>query len=126
MKKMFFTLLIVLPFTLFSQTAKIKIYVDRTIGKIDPKIYGVFMEPSTLLMVARGSAVYSLNVADGDATPEIVIETTDKLPDTVLLIPVGLRNMMSVLDKLMEHRDYVYWGRSNTAEIIVRNMSSME
>ncbi len=45
MKKIFFTLLIVLPFSLFSQTAKIKIDIDRTIGEIDPNIYGVFMEP---------------------------------------------------------------------------------
>jgi alpha-N-arabinofuranosidase len=45
MKKLFFTLLVVLPFYLFAQTAKIKIDVDRTIGEIDPKIYGVFMEP---------------------------------------------------------------------------------
>jgi hypothetical protein len=101
MKKVFFTLLIVLHFTLFSQTAKIKIYVDRTIGKIDPKIYGVFMEPSTLLMVARGSAVYSLNVGEDGATPQTVTETTEKLSDTVLLIPVGLYNMMSILDDLM-------------------------
>jgi alpha-N-arabinofuranosidase len=45
MKKLFFTLLFVLPFSSFAQTAKIKIDVDRTIGEIDPKIYGVFMEP---------------------------------------------------------------------------------
>jgi alpha-N-arabinofuranosidase len=45
MKNIFFILLIVLPFSLFSQTAKIKIDVDRTIGEIDPNIYGVFMEP---------------------------------------------------------------------------------
>jgi alpha-L-arabinofuranosidase len=45
MKKFFFTLLIALPFALPAQTAKIKIDVDRTIGEIDPKIYGVFMEP---------------------------------------------------------------------------------
>ena len=45
MKKLFFTLLLALPFSLFAQTAKIKIDVDRTIGEIDPKIYGVFMEP---------------------------------------------------------------------------------
>ena len=37
--------LLVLPFSLFAQTAKIKIDVDRSIGEIDPKIYGVFMEP---------------------------------------------------------------------------------
>ena len=45
MKKLFFALLFVLPFTVFAQTAKIKIDVDRTIGEIDPNIYGVFMEP---------------------------------------------------------------------------------
>ena len=45
MKKLFFALIVVLPFTLFAQTAEIKIDVGRTIGKIDPNIYGVFMEP---------------------------------------------------------------------------------
>ena len=45
MKKMFLTSLLSLPLLLFSQTAKIKIDIERTIGEIDPKIYGVFMEP---------------------------------------------------------------------------------
>lgn len=45
MKKILFTLLLILSFPVFSQTAKIKIDVDRPIGKIDPNIYGVFMEP---------------------------------------------------------------------------------
>jgi alpha-N-arabinofuranosidase len=45
MKKLIFTLLLALPFALSAQTAKIKIDVGRTIGEIDPKIYGVFMEP---------------------------------------------------------------------------------
>jgi alpha-L-arabinofuranosidase len=45
MKKLFFTLLIALPLILSAQTAKIKIDIDRIIGVIDPKIYGVFMEP---------------------------------------------------------------------------------
>ena len=45
MKKLFFAILIIFPFSLFAQTAQIKIDVDRTIGKIDPNIYGVFMEP---------------------------------------------------------------------------------
>jgi len=43
MKKVFFVLL--LPLSSFAQTAKIKIDIDRTIAEIDPKIYGVFMEP---------------------------------------------------------------------------------
>ncbi len=45
MKKILFTLLIALPSLVFAQTAKIKIDVTRTVGEIDPKIYGVFMEP---------------------------------------------------------------------------------
>jgi alpha-N-arabinofuranosidase len=46
MKRIFITLLVVFPAVLFGQlTAKIKIDVDRTIAEIDPKIYGVFMEP---------------------------------------------------------------------------------
>ena len=45
MKRLFFYLLFVIPSGLFAQTAKIKIDIDRTIGEIDPRIYGVFMEP---------------------------------------------------------------------------------
>jgi len=45
MKKLLLLLLLALPLPLTAQTAKIKIDVDRTIGEIDPKIYGVFMEP---------------------------------------------------------------------------------
>jgi alpha-N-arabinofuranosidase len=45
MKKSLFALLLTLPFSLSAQTAKIKIDIERTISEIDPKIYGVFMEP---------------------------------------------------------------------------------
>ncbi|HEX5170995.1 MAG TPA: alpha-L-arabinofuranosidase C-terminal domain-containing protein [Cyclobacteriaceae bacterium] len=45
MMKVIFTLMLFCPFYVFPQTAKIKIEVNRTIGEIDPKIYGVFMEP---------------------------------------------------------------------------------
>jgi alpha-L-arabinofuranosidase len=45
MKKLILTLLLGTPFVTWSQTAKIKIDIDRTISEIDPKIYGVFMEP---------------------------------------------------------------------------------
>lgn len=45
MKRLPLLLLFALPLSLLAQTAKIKIDVDRTIGEIDPKIYGVFMEP---------------------------------------------------------------------------------
>jgi len=45
MKKSLSILLFTFPCLLFAQNAKIKIDIDRTIGEIDPKIYGVFMEP---------------------------------------------------------------------------------
>src|SRR3982751_1574059 len=45
MKKLFFLFQFALLLSLLSQTAKIKIDIDRTISEIDPKIYGVFMEP---------------------------------------------------------------------------------
>ena len=45
MKKFLLFLLFALSLPLSAQTAKIKIDIDRTIAAIDPKIYGVFMEP---------------------------------------------------------------------------------
>ena len=45
MKKLFLILLLINSITLLSQNAKIKIDIDRTIAEIDPRIYGVFMEP---------------------------------------------------------------------------------
>jgi alpha-L-arabinofuranosidase len=45
MKKLLFTILVALPILLNAQTAKIKIDIERSIGEIDPRIYGVFMEP---------------------------------------------------------------------------------
>lgn len=45
MKNLFFVLLLSLSSPVFAQTATIRIDIDRTIGEIDPKIYGVFMEP---------------------------------------------------------------------------------
>ncbi len=43
MKRLFLVLLFIVP--LYAQTATIKIDVDRVISEVDPKIYGVFMEP---------------------------------------------------------------------------------
>src|SRR6476469_1208136 len=45
MKKILVTLLIFFPYLIQAQTAKIKIDIERPIAEIDPKIYGVFMEP---------------------------------------------------------------------------------
>ena len=86
-----------------------------------PMVMG-FAKPATLLIVANERAAYSLNVARPGAIPQPVHETAEKRPDTVLLLPVGLHNMLSVLNDLMERRDYVYRQGSNTAVIrIVEN-----
>jgi alpha-N-arabinofuranosidase len=45
MRKILTGLLYLLPCMIQAQTAKIKIDIERPIGEIDPKIYGVFMEP---------------------------------------------------------------------------------
>jgi alpha-N-arabinofuranosidase len=45
MKKYILALLLILPVPLSAQEATIKIDPERIIGEIDPKIYGVFMEP---------------------------------------------------------------------------------
>jgi alpha-N-arabinofuranosidase len=45
MKNIFLCVLIAFQGIVHAQNAKIKIDVERTIGEIDPKIYGVFMEP---------------------------------------------------------------------------------
>ncbi len=45
MKKLFLLLLFVAAVTVSAQAAKIKIDIDNQIGRVDPRIYGVFMEP---------------------------------------------------------------------------------
>ena len=45
MKRIFIIALLTLSISLSAQNAKIKIDIERTISVIDPKIYGVFMEP---------------------------------------------------------------------------------
>ncbi len=83
-----------------------------------PMVMG-FVKPSTLLIVANEKTVYSLSVGENGAVPLPVAETADRLPDTVLLLPVGLHNMLSVMNDLMDRRDYVYRPGSNTAVIRV-------
>lgn len=45
MTKFLFFIVLVLPFVGSAQNAKIRFDIDRSISEIDPKIYGVFMEP---------------------------------------------------------------------------------
>jgi sugar lactone lactonase YvrE len=100
----------------WNEIDKIAEQIATTQGQ--PMVMG-FVKPSTLLIVAYERAVYSLNVAESNSTPQPVAETAEKLPGTVLLLPVGLHNMLSILNDLMEQRDYVYRQGSNTAVIRV-------
>lgn len=111
----------------FTDAAKRKIYSWNEEGKKaeeiaetkgQPMVMG-FAAPSTLLIVANEKAVYSLNTSESKAVPQQVEETAEKLPDTVLLLPTGLHNMLSILRDLTEQRDYVYRPGSNTAVIRV-------
>jgi sugar lactone lactonase YvrE len=111
----------------FADAAMHKIYrwneADRKAELIaeiqgQPMVLG-FAKPSTLMIVAYEKAVYSLNTKEHGATPQPVAESAERLPDTALLLPVGLHNMVSILKDLMEHRDYVYRMGSNTAVISV-------
>jgi sugar lactone lactonase YvrE len=77
------------------------------------------VEPSILVMIGRGSTrgctVYTLDLAQDGATPQNVTGVAVPLPETKFMMPLGIHNMMSVLDDLMENRDYRYSGSSNTA-----------
>jgi sugar lactone lactonase YvrE len=111
----------------FTDAARRKIYRWNEIaGKAElfaetkgqPMVLG-FAKPSTLLIVEYEKAIQSLKVGESGAQPQQVAETAEQLPGTVLLLPVGLHNMLSVMKDLMEHRDYVYRMGSNTAVINV-------
>jgi hypothetical protein len=110
----------------FTDAARGKIYrwngADRTAEvlaeiKGQPQVLG-FVAPATLLAIANERVVYQLSAATpGPAEP--VTETAERLPQTTLLLPVGLHNPISVLNDMMEHRGYVYRPRSNTAIVSV-------
>jgi sugar lactone lactonase YvrE len=106
----------------FTDAAKGKIYrwngARRTAEvlaeiKGQPQVLG-FVAPDHLLAIANERAVYRLSSAmPGPA--ELVPETSEPLPQTKLLLPVGLHNQLSVMQDMMERRGYVYRPRSNTA-----------
>ena len=45
MKKKFTIMFLFYALAMFAQNAKIKFDISRIVGEVDPKIYGVFMEP---------------------------------------------------------------------------------
>jgi sugar lactone lactonase YvrE len=107
----------------FTDAAEHKIYrwneIERRaqqIAEIEgrPMVLG-YAHPSTLLVVAHEKAVYSLDVGMIGGMPQLLEGKKEILPETQLLLPVGLHNMLSILNDLMEHRDYVYRFGSNTA-----------
>jgi sugar lactone lactonase YvrE len=100
----------------WNEAGRKAVQIAETQGQ--PMVMG-FVRPSTLLIAAYEKAVYSLKLGESGATPQPVAETADKSPETVLLLPVGLHTMLSILQDLMESRDYVYRQGSNTAVISV-------
>ena len=79
-----------------------------------------FVAPSHLLAIANERAVYHLDLgAPGE--PQVIQASTEPLPDTKLLLPVGLHNQLFQLRDLLEHRGYEFRRRSNTAIIRVVN-----
>jgi hypothetical protein len=91
-----------------------------------PQVLG-FVPPSGLLAIANQKAVYSLNLTNieparlaTEVHAEAVKETAEILPETILLLPVGLHNQLWQMDDMMEHRGYVFRTGSNTA--IVTNV----
>jgi sugar lactone lactonase YvrE len=106
----------------FTDAAKGKIYrwdaakrnaevLAETKGQ--PQVLG-FVAPDSLLAIANERAVFRLSASKpGPAEP--VAETSEPLPQTTLLLPVGIHNQMSVMQDMMERRGYVYRPRSNTA-----------
>jgi sugar lactone lactonase YvrE len=110
----------------FTDAAKGKIYrwnsskrIAEVLAEIrgQPQVLG-FVAPDNLLAIANERAVYRLSSAQpGPAEP--VAETPEPLPQTTLLLPVGLHNQLSVMQDMMERRGYVYRPRSNTAIVSV-------
>ncbi|HUQ08731.1 MAG TPA: glycosyl hydrolase family 28-related protein, partial [Steroidobacteraceae bacterium] len=106
----------------FTDAAKGKIYrwndANRTAEVLaeirgQPQVLG-FVAPDHLLAIANERVVYHLSsTTQGPAEP--VAETAEALPQTTLLLPVGLHNQLSVMQDMMERRGYVYRPRSNTA-----------
>jgi sugar lactone lactonase YvrE len=82
-----------------------------------PQVLG-FVAPSHLLAIANEKAVYHLDLA-APGQPEVIREVAELLPDTKLLLPVGLHNQLFQLRDLLEHRGYNFRRRSNTAIINV-------
>jgi sugar lactone lactonase YvrE len=83
-----------------------------------PQVLG-FVPPAHLLAIANEHVVYHLN-ANEPAPAEVVSEAAELLPDTALLLPVGLHNQLWVMKDMIEHRGYVFRRGSNTA--IVTNV----
>jgi alpha-L-arabinofuranosidase len=99
MRKIILLLQCALPLSLLSQTAKIKIDIDRTISEIDPKIYGVFMEPihrrsgnpdtSTFNTVYGNLSDPSSPLADPDGFRKDYIDAMKELKVTNMRWPGG-------------------------------------
>ena len=94
MKKIFISLLMLLPFAVPAQKATIRIDTERPIGEIDPNIYGVFMEPigrdhSTTNIVVGPLYDPSSPTANKDGFNTVIIDAMKELKITNMRWPGG-------------------------------------
>ena len=99
----------------WSETAKAAEQICQLPNNHQPMVMS-FVKPSSLLIVAYERVIYSLELNDG-AQPQVVKDTAELAPGTVLLLPVGLHNSMRIMQDMMQHRGYVYRRGSNTAVV---------
>jgi sugar lactone lactonase YvrE len=118
----------------FTDAAEQKIYrwneIDgraQQIAEIEglPMVLG-YAGPWKLLVVAHEKAVYSLDIGASGTVPQPVAGREEIWPETQLLLPTGLHNMLSILNDLIEHRDYIYRFGSNTAVVGVEENAPRE
>jgi hypothetical protein len=106
----------------FSDAANRKIYRWNAVTKkaevlaeipVQPQVLG-YVPPMHLLAIANERAVYHVDLKEA-GPPELVNETAELLPDTTLLLPVGLHNQLWVMKDMLARRGYVFRRGSNTA-----------
>ena len=75
--------------------------------KIDSPQSAIFVPPSTLMVVDNSKAIFAVAL-DGSGAVDAVKGQDKPLPNTRLLLPVGLHEEGAALERLVEHRGFVW------------------
>ena len=118
MKRVFFSILVLLPFVVLAQKTVIRVDTERVIGEIDPNIYGVFQEGE-----GRGIHDPSSPDANKDGWSSTLINAMKELKIPNMRWPGG--NYMSSYDwewgigPKEQRRKYkdLAWGRISTNQV---------